>query len=54
MLKILSPIEQYGETGIAMATGDGVWDRCHLILATFVGDYPLDGNLAFFTDKTLT
>ncbi|KAN0134253.1 hypothetical protein V8E53_008025 [Lactarius tabidus] len=40
MHKILSGIEHYGETGIAMATGDGVWYRCHPILATFVGDYP--------------
>ena len=39
MLRILSPIEQYGETGIAMATRDGVWYHCHPILATFVGDY---------------
>jgi len=40
MRKILSPIETYGETGIAMATGDGIWYRCHPILATFIGDYP--------------
>ncbi|KAN0135781.1 hypothetical protein V8E53_006421 [Lactarius tabidus] len=40
MHKILSGIEHYGETGIAMATGDGVWYCCHPILATFVGDYP--------------
>jgi Plavaka transposase len=40
MHKILSPIESYGETGIAMVTGDGVWHRCHPILATFIGDYP--------------
>jgi hypothetical protein len=38
--KVLSPIESYGETGIAMATGDGIWYRCHPILATFIGDYP--------------
>ena len=40
MHKILSPLESYGQTGIAMATGDGVWHRCHPIFATFVGDYP--------------
>lgn len=40
MHKILSPLESYGETGIAMATSDGIWHRCHPILATFVGDYP--------------
>ncbi|KAI9449042.1 hypothetical protein BJY52DRAFT_1228006 [Lactarius psammicola] len=40
MRKILSPIETYGETGIAMATGDRTWYRCHPILATFIGDYP--------------
>jgi hypothetical protein len=38
--KLLQPIESYGETGIAMVTGDGTWYRCHPILATFVGDYP--------------
>ena len=38
--KVLSPIESYGETGIAMATGDGIWYRCHPVLATFIGDYP--------------
>ena len=40
MRKVLSPIESYGVTGIAMATGDGTWYRCHPILATFIGDYP--------------
>ena len=39
MRKILSPIRSCGETGIAMATGDGVWYRCHPILATFIGNY---------------
>ena len=38
--KVLEPIESYGETGIAMVTGDGTWYRCHPILATFIGDYP--------------
>ena len=40
MRRVLSPIESYGETGIAMATGNGIWYRCHPILATFIGDYP--------------
>jgi Plavaka transposase len=38
--RILGPISSYGETGIAMLSGDGVWRRCHPILACFVGDYP--------------
>jgi hypothetical protein len=37
---ILAPIISSGETGIAMMSGDGVWRRCHPVLATFVGDYP--------------
>ncbi|KAI9432312.1 hypothetical protein BJY52DRAFT_1132789 [Lactarius psammicola] len=40
MRKLLSPIESLGETGIAMATGDGVWYRCHPILSSVIGDYP--------------
>ncbi|KAI9447602.1 hypothetical protein H4582DRAFT_2107200 [Lactarius indigo] len=40
MRKCLSPIESYGETGIAMATGDRIWYRCHPIFVTFIGDYP--------------
>ncbi|KAH8995298.1 hypothetical protein EDB86DRAFT_3164988 [Lactarius hatsudake] len=40
MHKLLSPIETYGETGIAMATSDGTWYRCHPIFAAFIGDYP--------------
>jgi len=37
---IFDPITPYGKTGIAMASGDGVWRRCHPIFACFVGDYP--------------
>jgi hypothetical protein len=37
---IVAPITFYGETGVAMMSGDGVWRRCHPILAAFVGDYP--------------
>ena len=40
MQNVLGPISAYGETGIAMMSGDGVWRRCHPILAVFVGDYP--------------
>jgi len=36
----LAPIGPYGETGVEMMSGDGVWRRCHPILAIFVGDYP--------------
>ena len=37
---ILSPITAYGETGVAMMSGDGIWRRCHPIYAVFIGDYP--------------
>lgn len=40
MQSVLGPISAYGETGIAMMSGDGVWRRCHPILAVFIGDYP--------------
>jgi hypothetical protein len=40
MQTALGPINPYGETGIEMKSGDGVWRRCHPILAVFVGDYP--------------
>jgi hypothetical protein len=40
MGKLLGPIHFYGETGLAMRSGDGTWHRCHPIFATFVGDYP--------------
>ena len=46
MHKILSGIEHYGKTGIAMANGDGVWYSCHPILAMFVGDYPKQSLIA--------
>ena len=36
---ILEPISSYGETGIVMLSGDGVWHHCHPILACFVSDY---------------
>ena len=40
MHKVFSPIETYGETSIVMATGNGIWYRCHPIFATFIGNYP--------------
>ena len=40
MRTLLAPIASYGETGIAMASGDGTWRRCHPIFSIFVGDYP--------------
>ncbi|KAH9008168.1 hypothetical protein EDB83DRAFT_2323339 [Lactarius deliciosus] len=40
MAKVLDPIRAYGETGLAMQSGDGTWRRCHPVFATFVGDYP--------------
>ena len=40
MQNLLAPISDYGESGVAMMTGDGIWRRCHPILAAFVGDYP--------------
>ncbi|KAH9007554.1 hypothetical protein EDB85DRAFT_1884333, partial [Lactarius pseudohatsudake] len=40
MHNLLSPIETYGKTGIAMATGDGTWYHCHPIFAVFIGNYP--------------
>ena len=40
MRDVLGPIGSYGETGLEMLSGDGVWRRCHPIFAIFVGDYP--------------
>ena len=40
MRTALGPIGPSGETGVDMMSGDGVWRRCHPILAIFVGDYP--------------
>ena len=37
---IVAPITSYGETGVPMMSGDGIWRRCHPVLAAFVGDYP--------------
>jgi hypothetical protein len=43
MRDVLRPISSYGETGLDLMSGDGVWRRCHLIFAVFVGDYPEQG-----------
>ena len=40
MQMVLGPIALYGETGIPMMSGDGIWRRCHPIFAVFVRDYP--------------
>ena len=40
MQRLLAPISAVGETGIEMMGGNGIWRRCHPILAIFVGDYP--------------
>jgi Plavaka transposase len=40
MHNVLGPISHYGETGVPMISGNGVWRRCHPIFANFIGDYP--------------
>lgn len=40
MRNVLDSISYYGETGVPMMSGDGVWRRCHPIFANFIGDYP--------------
>jgi hypothetical protein len=40
MRLVLHPIKVPGETGVKMMCGNGVWRRCHPILASFIGDYP--------------
>jgi len=37
---LLGPVASHGETGLPMLSGDGIWRRCHPILANFIGDYP--------------
>jgi hypothetical protein len=39
MCTVLGPIAPIGETEVQIISSDGVWRRCHLILAIFVGDY---------------
>jgi hypothetical protein len=43
MEHLLGPIHRYGEQGLAMMSGDGIWRHCHPIFASFVGDYPEQG-----------
>ena len=40
MRTVLDLITHIRETGVPMMSGDGVWWRCHPVLAIFVGDYP--------------
>jgi hypothetical protein len=40
MQTIVATITSYGETSVTMMSGDGIWRRCHPILAAFIGDYP--------------
>jgi hypothetical protein len=40
MQTIVATITSYGETGVTMMSGDGIWRWCHPILAAFIGDYP--------------
>ncbi|KAG1850514.1 hypothetical protein C8R48DRAFT_750112 [Suillus tomentosus] len=38
--RVLAPLIPAGTEGISMRSGDGARRRCHLIFASFVGDYP--------------
>lgn len=40
MRKIFLPLRRAGQRGIRLQSGDGLWRRCHPILAVYVGDYP--------------
>jgi hypothetical protein len=40
MRALFEPIVSHGKTGLPMMSGDGIWRRCHPILANFIGDYP--------------
>ena len=37
---VLALIASCEEVGVAMMSADGIWRRCHPILAAYVGDYP--------------
>jgi len=37
--EVLGPLASYGESGLKMSSGDGIWHRCHLIVVIYVGDY---------------
>ncbi|KAG0693995.1 hypothetical protein DFH29DRAFT_985378 [Suillus ampliporus] len=38
--RILAPLKSVGLNGLHMASGDGALHHCHLLFASFVGDYP--------------
>ncbi|KAG1810188.1 uncharacterized protein HD556DRAFT_1428325 [Suillus plorans] len=38
--RVLAPLKSVGLDGLCMASGDGALRRCHLLFASFVGDYP--------------
>ncbi|TBU36674.1 hypothetical protein BD309DRAFT_877923, partial [Dichomitus squalens] len=40
MTRVLAPLASAGETGMRIASGDGIVRRGHPILATYIGDYP--------------
>jgi hypothetical protein len=40
MQHLLAPINSIGKSGVEMMSSDGIWHRCHPILAVYVGDYP--------------
>ena len=40
MQTLLGPIASLYESGLPIMSGDGIWHRCHPILANFIGDYP--------------
>ena len=40
MRHVLGSIKAYGERGLVMMGGDGIWRHCHPIFASFIGDYP--------------
>lgn len=40
MRMLVQPLEDAGLNGVDMMSGDGVWRRCHPILAVYIGDYP--------------
>ncbi|KAG1730425.1 uncharacterized protein EDB91DRAFT_1239108 [Suillus paluster] len=38
--RVLAPLKSVGLDGLHMASGDGTLRRCHLLFASFIGDYP--------------
>jgi len=40
MHEVLLPIVAPGKSGVAMMCGNGIWRRCHPLLANYIGDYP--------------